>query len=513
MSSPPPPREIRISFNYSKKERDFMKQDYFMLIIGSALTPPTSLTHGPLQLGDVYIAQPHPPSQTFQAAYYVDNDEWVLADAARLRAHGIHHPILEYRILSISPDGSEVHWSRSQTIERRQRRDKKNQSMRNRIEMLEHECALIDVRTISPSTLLGCASSPPSSPGDIAHHRPSRLSLLPPPPKGPANAMTTIPYAPPTTPISASFVDSLLGSSALIWPETPSSQNFSVLTPPPSGSGTLTLGPIPSTTASNRARFSPNQQSAGDDSNKSQLSPTRSAQQPPKSLQLPVTPVSTVRQAIRRNPTTPGMRSSDKRAEDRSPTTPNEPHPTPSLVSPRYTIPAHRRSFGNGQQDVDFEQDGEVGNRQLSIQQRYGARSASSPLTAMRACSMPSNILSRHFSHQNSPTLDEEDVFGPVRSTPTKPAGCGTRTRSLFTKLDWTAHLDSHSPTSPTPLGSVRSMAWRDPFAAPVLKTGPPLIATNAPVGHVLPPVREVELDTLKPQTRVAREWSSAPGL
>lgn len=173
--------ERAVHINFDRDERELAPRDTFMVLTGPDPTPPSGEGR---RVGDVYLCNVDPVARSFDGAWYFagDRDGWKAADAADLRAHVIAHPGLANRILSISPDGTSVNWSKRDTIVRRERR----------------------ARTLSRSGLPpttppppGFASAPVSPQRSIAGRRPAPLD--------PATFVLPHPSAlfPPRTPPSS----------------------------------------------------------------------------------------------------------------------------------------------------------------------------------------------------------------------------------------------------------------------------------------------------------------------
>lgn len=113
--------ERTVAINFDRDERELMARDTFVVLTGDA--PDAPPTDG-RRVGDVYLAGLDPGKRTFEGAWYFTGDALGWRPAARdgLRAHSIAHPVLASRILSISPDGTSVHWAKRDTIVRRERR-------------------------------------------------------------------------------------------------------------------------------------------------------------------------------------------------------------------------------------------------------------------------------------------------------------------------------------------------------------------------------------------------------
>ncbi|EJD51755.1 hypothetical protein AURDEDRAFT_149795 [Auricularia subglabra TFB-10046 SS5] len=206
--------ERAVHINFDRDERELAPRDTFVVLTGPDPEPPSGEGR---RVGDVYLCNVDPVTRTFDGAWYFagERDGWKKADLADLRAHVIGHPALANRILSISPDGTSVNWSKRDTIIRRERRAR----TLSRSMTMAHAQSFEPPKTPPPA---GMRSAPVSPQRSVTVHRPAPLdpaafvlphphqvaALFPPqtPPSSPARMRhPTTPQSArhPTTPLSA----------------------------------------------------------------------------------------------------------------------------------------------------------------------------------------------------------------------------------------------------------------------------------------------------------------------
>ncbi|KZV87318.1 hypothetical protein EXIGLDRAFT_204544 [Exidia glandulosa HHB12029] len=196
--------ERAVQIHFDRDEVVLMPRDTFVVLTGETNAAPTS-TEG-RRVGDVYIANLDLAKRTFDGAWYYTGSGWKQADLGELRAHSIAHPVLASRILSISPDGTSVNWSKRDTIVRRERRARtlsRTQTQNQR-------------PTTPPPAARGTRSAP------VTPHRGSAEKRVPPPLVSPTGAS----FPPPQTPRSPV-------SSAILSFATPTSSRSSRSAPSP----------------------------------------------------------------------------------------------------------------------------------------------------------------------------------------------------------------------------------------------------------------------------------------
>jgi len=404
------PREIRVSIHFDNNEKELVARDFFVLIVGCNPGPPRVSSASPRVVGDVYISFTSTNSRAFDTAYiFAGSNRWILADKAKLRSHSIVHPVLSQRVLSISPDGTEVHWSKRETIERRERREKKTRELREKVERLEQA---VEQQQAGGQ---GFVRSPPASPsrgiGPARRGRPEPLPLMALGPQPPVTDMH------PTSPTSASPRYS--HSEYHYMPTTPPQAAFTVTTPPPSRNRHLIS---PTTPPSRCTSFSNAHQLDAYLAN----SPTEDRSH----LFYPLTPTSPPLPL--RQPTSPRGNGGGggNRASSRSPTSLFSMHPASPASSPKYTVPARRDSLTkNYPRHSSFADFGRSNFPQLeTLQQNRKAQCGSTSFSSQSRGEIVSTVMPNSCAG-----LGVDDVFGGGPLTLSPPTQITTRSKPRST--------------------------------------------------------------------------------